>query len=60
MKWFNPSKGFGFALMESGEDVFIHSSLLKRHKKLEIEPGEEIRMIIRKTNFGYEAVDIIP
>jgi CspA family cold shock protein len=58
MKWFNPSKGFGFARLESGEDVFIHSSLLKKYKIREVEPGQTVRLVIHRTNFGYEAVDL--
>lgn len=59
MKWFNPSKGFGFAQLNSGEDIFIHSSLLKKYRLTEIEPGCPIKLIIHCTNFGYEAVDIV-
>ncbi|MDR3187229.1 MAG: cold shock domain-containing protein [Holosporaceae bacterium] len=59
MKWFNPSKGFGFAQLDSGEDVFIHANLLKKHKLDTIEHNRRIRMSIRRTNFGYEAVDLI-
>ncbi|MDR2781280.1 MAG: cold shock domain-containing protein [Holosporaceae bacterium] len=59
MKWFNPSKGFGFAQLDSGEDVFIHSSLLKKHKLATIEPGREIELMIHRTNFGYEAIEMI-
>ncbi|MDR2157900.1 MAG: cold shock domain-containing protein, partial [Holosporaceae bacterium] len=59
MKWFNPSKGFGFAQLGSGEDIFIHSTLLKRHKLATIESGQKIELMVHRTNFGYEAVDII-
>ncbi|MDR1982764.1 MAG: cold shock domain-containing protein [Holosporaceae bacterium] len=59
MKWFNPSKGFGFAQLSSGEDVFIHSSLLKKYKLTTIEPGQTIKLVAHYTNFGYEATDII-
>lgn len=59
MKWFNPSKGFGFAQLQSGEDVFIHSSLLKRHRIRAIEPGQKIVLLVHNTNFGYEATDLI-
>ncbi|MDR0677467.1 MAG: cold shock domain-containing protein [Holosporaceae bacterium] len=59
VKWFNPSKGFGFAQIESGKDVFIHSSILKKRKLASIEPGEKIELIARRTNLGYEAIDII-
>jgi CspA family cold shock protein len=59
MKWFNPAKGFGFAQLDSGEDIFIHSSLLRKHKLTTIEPGRKIELIAHHTNLGYEAVDII-
>jgi CspA family cold shock protein len=59
MKWFNPSKGFGFAQLDSGEDVFIHANLLKKHKLETIEHNRRIRLSIRHTNFGYEAIDLI-
>jgi CspA family cold shock protein len=59
MKWFNPSKGFGFAQLDSGEDVFIHSTLLKKHRIENIEPGTKIQLTVHRTNFGYEAVDLI-
>jgi CspA family cold shock protein len=58
IKWFNPSKGFGFAQLTSGEDVFIHSSLLKRHRITTLESGKKVELTIRRTNFGYEATDI--
>ena len=58
MKWFNPAKGFGFAQLDTGEDVFIHSSLLKRLDIKEIEPNQKITLTIHHTNMGYEAIDI--
>jgi CspA family cold shock protein len=59
MRWFNPAKGFGFARMDSGEDVFIHSNLLKKHKIENIEHGQTITMMVHRTNFGYEATELI-
>lgn len=59
MKWFNPSKGFGFAQLKSGEDVFIHSNLLRKASIKTIEPNKEIKLKIHHTNFGYEALDIL-
>lgn len=57
-KWFNPMKGFGFAQLPTGEDVFIHSSLLLKSGLKGLEPNVPIRLTIRKTNFGYEALSI--
>ncbi|MDR2067420.1 MAG: cold shock domain-containing protein [Holosporaceae bacterium] len=59
MKWFNPSKGFGFAQLDSGEDVFIHANLLRKHKLETIEHSRRIRITVHHTNFGYEAVDLV-
>ena len=59
MKWFNPAKGFGFARMNSGEDVFIHSNVMKKSRVYEIENGATLNLIVRHTNFGYEAIEII-
>lgn len=59
MKWFNPAKGFGFAQIKTGEDVFIHSSLLKKNRLESIEHGQTITLLVRYTNFGYEAIELI-
>lgn len=58
MKWFNPTKGFGFAQLETGEDVFIHSSLLKKLNISGIEPDQKVELLIHHTNLGYEALDL--
>lgn len=58
MKWFNPAKGFGFAQISSGEDVFIHSNLLKKNRIETIAYGERVILTIHHTNLGYEALDI--
>lgn len=59
MKWFNPSKGFGFAQMPSGNDVFIHSNVLRKSRVAGVEHGQVVKLIVRHTNFGYEATEII-
>ncbi|GHU11670.1 cold-shock protein [Alphaproteobacteria bacterium] len=59
MKWFNPAKGFGFAQMPSGEDVFVHSNLLKKHSLGNIEHGHLLTLLVHHTNFGYEAIEIL-
>jgi CspA family cold shock protein len=59
MKWFNPAKGFGFAQLKTGEDVFVHSNLLKKNKMQNIEHGQPVTLIVHYTNFGYEALDLI-
>ncbi len=59
MKWFNPAKGFGFAQLDSGEDVFIHGNLLKKLNIQGFEPNQRVKLVIQHTNMGYEAIDIL-
>ena len=59
MKWFNPIKGFGFAQLKSGEDVFIHANLLKKRHLTTIEPNQQLKLLVHRTNYGFEALDII-
>ena len=43
VKWFNPTKGFGFIEPESGgKDVFLHISALERAGLREIADGQKI------------------
>lgn len=60
VKWFNGLKGFGFAQLPTGEDVFIHSSLLFKCGLKTLEPNSRVSVTIRKTNFGYDALSIKP
>jgi len=34
VKWFNPTKGFGFIEGEDGTDYFVHQSAIKDEKNL--------------------------
>lgn len=45
--------------MKTGEDVFIHASLLEKNRLESIEHGQTITLVVRYTNFGYEAMDLI-
>ncbi len=43
VKWFNPTKGFGFIQPESGgKDVFLHISALERAGLREIADGQKV------------------
>lgn len=43
VKWFNPSKGFGFIQPEDGEkDVFVHISAVKRAGLAGLEEGQRV------------------
>ena len=43
VKWFNPSKGFGFIQPESGsKDVFVHISAVERSGLGSLNEGQRI------------------
>ena len=59
VKWFNPDKGFGFAVAEDGgKDVFIHISVLGRSGLAGLAEGQQVSMRVVETPKGREAVSI--
>lgn len=58
MKWFNPAKGFGFAVSKENEDIFIHASLLKTHGLLSIKSGQKLLIKVAVSNKGLEAKEL--
>ncbi len=49
VKWFNPTKGFGFIEPESGgEDVFVHISAVERTGLHELREGQRVRFDIER------------
>ena len=58
VKWFNPTKGYGFIAREDNEkDVFVHSSALQA-ANLELNEGDELTFEITETQKGISAVNL--
>ena len=56
VKWFNPSKGFGFITQdEAGKDVFVHSNELHG---VYINEGDNVEFDIVETEKGLSAQSI--
>jgi CspA family cold shock protein len=59
VKWFNPEKGFGFAVAEDGgKDVFVHISIVERAGLRSLDEGQRVAMKVVKTQKGREATEL--
>lgn len=59
VKWYNPTKGFGFIVAEDGgKDVFIHRSVLMRANLPDLVEGQTVRMGVVDGMKGREAATI--
>ncbi len=61
IKWFNPEKGFGFIIPDSGgEDIFLHISTVEEAGLDMLEPGQKIsfRLAENPKNGKKSAVDL--
>jgi len=58
VKWFNPTKGYGFIAREDNEkDVFVHSSAAQA-ASLELNEGDELTFEITEGEKGNSAVNL--
>ncbi len=58
VKWFNPTKGFGFIARDDQEkDVFVHSSAV-RESNLELNEGDELTFEVTQTEKGLSAINL--
>ncbi len=59
VKWFNPTKGFGFIQADDGhKDIFVHASVVSRVGLSTLEERQRLRVQTVTTPKGREAVSI--
>lgn len=59
VKWYNPTKGFGFVTPESGgKDVFIHATALERSGMAPLAEGQTVTMTVVQGKKGPEAAAV--
>jgi CspA family cold shock protein len=59
VKWFDQVRGFGFVTPDDGgQDVFLHSSVVQRAGKQEVQQGEKVSLDVRDGQRGRQAVNM--
>lgn len=59
VKWFDQVRGFGFVTPEDGgQDVFLHSSVLQRAGRGDVQQGEKVSLEVRDGQRGRQAVNL--
>jgi CspA family cold shock protein len=59
VKWFNPTKGFGFIQADDGlKDIFVHAAVVSRAGLTTLEERQRLRIQTVTTPKGREAVSI--
>ena len=60
VKWFDPTKGFGFVVPEEGgADILLHANVLRNYGQGSVADGAGIEIEVQQTDRGLQAVRIL-
>jgi CspA family cold shock protein len=60
VKWFDPSKGFGFIVVEGFQtDILLHANVLRNFGQGSVADGSGITVKVQSTNRGSQAVEVL-
>jgi cold shock protein len=60
VKWFDPSRGYGFIRPEQGEDVFVHISAVQASGLQTLQEGQAVEFDIQQGRKGPQAANVRP
>jgi CspA family cold shock protein len=58
VKWFNDNKGYGFIEQNSGEDVFVHFSVIEGEGFKSLDEGQEVEFEMAQGPKGWQATRV--
>jgi len=60
VKWFDPGKGFGFVVAESGgPDILLHVNVLRNFGQSSVADGAHVEIVTHQTERGVQAVEVV-
>ncbi|MBA3910564.1 MAG: cold-shock protein [Rhodobacter sp.] len=60
VKWFDPTKGFGFIVSDDAEvDILLHANVLRNFGQGSVADGAGIVVRVQKTQRGVQAVEVL-
>ncbi len=60
VKWFDPTKGFGFVVAnDGGRDILLHANVLRNFGQGSVVDGSAIEIIVQDTQRGLQATEVL-
>jgi len=60
VKWFDPTKGFGFVVpADGGSDILLHANVLRNYGQGSVADGASIEIEVQQTDRGLQAIRIL-
>ena len=59
VKWFNDNKGYGFIVTETGEDVFVHFSVIEMEGYKTLQEGSQVEFESISGEKGLHATKVV-
>ena len=60
VKWFDPGKGFGFVVADTGgPDILLHANVLRNFGQSSVADAAGIEVRVQQTDRGIQAVEVV-